>query len=137
MQVDMKFYKPTLYTADECGTPVLFARRCECGHICFPPQDYGCEKCGAPGAALRPRKLAGRGVLRSWATVHMHAKPYPKAPFVVGKIRLEDGPVVRALLKVDDESGLRIGMPVKAIWVPVRGDATEDVVDLWFEPALN
>ena len=71
----------------------------------------------------------------SWATVHMHSKPYPKAPFVVGKVALKDGPVMRALLKVADENGLQAGMPVKAVMMPV--DETQALVDLWFEPVTE
>lgn len=128
-------YKPSLYQTHEHDLPTLIGRECQCGHVYFPPQDYGCEKCGASGAALKPRMLQGQGTLVSWATVHMHAKPYPKAPFVVGKIALNEGPVMRALLKVDDESGLQAGMPVVAVMVPV--DEKQDLVDLWFEPSAE
>jgi len=130
-----KLYKPTLYRTQESGPPVLIGRQCQCGHVYFPPQDYGCEKCGATGSALQEKILQGQGKLVSWATVHMHAKPYPKAPFVVGKIALSEGPVMRALLKVPDEQGLQSGMAVKATMVPV--DEAQEVLDLWFEPATE
>jgi len=132
----MKLLKPTLYVAQDdagqSGRPALLGRSCTCGHVFFPPQDYGCEKCGSFGSALAPRRLAGAGTLVSWATVHMHARAYPVAPFVVGKIALDDGPVVRALLRVPSEDGLHAGLPVQATLAAV-GDA-EGHVDLWFEP---
>jgi len=63
----------------------------------------------------------------------MHAKPYPRPPFVVGKIALQDGPVLRALLQVDDESSLVVGTPVEAVLVPVNDEKQH--VDLWFRPS--
>lgn len=92
--------KPELYAADKSnvGAVVLRGGRCTCGHVFFPMQRYGCEKCGRAGADLQPVDLKGQGTLAASVTVHMHVRPERAAPFTVGTIKLDDGPVVRALL---------------------------------------
>jgi uncharacterized OB-fold protein len=132
----MNLLKPTLYSiapAPDGGTAiVLQGRECRCGHVFFPPQDFGCERCGRTGTDVVPRPLPARAKLLSWATVHIHPRSYPRSPFVVGKIQLESGPVFRALVRVASEAGLRAGLALKAALVPV-GDAQEHM-DLWFVP---
>jgi uncharacterized OB-fold protein len=92
--------KPELYAADpsQAGVAVLRGGRCKCGHVFFPMQRYGCEKCGRATADLQTVDLKGQGVLAASVTVHLHARPERVAPFTVGSIKLDDGPVLRALL---------------------------------------
>ena len=101
-----KLLKPELYAADaaKAGAAVLRGGRCKCGHTFFPMQSYGCEKCGRADPDLQPVDLKGQGVLAASVTVHMHARPERVAPFTIGTIKLDDGPVLRALLMglVDD-----------------------------------
>ncbi|RWA52939.1 hypothetical protein AU476_15575 [Cupriavidus sp. UYMSc13B] len=93
--------KPALYRAQ--GTPALpeqpalLGGTCRCGHLFYPWQSYGCERCGATGDALTPAALSGRGRVESSAVVHLHASPERQAPFTVTAVRLEDGPLVRTL----------------------------------------
>jgi uncharacterized OB-fold protein len=91
---------PKLYAADEsrADMAVLRGGRCKCGHVFFPMQHYGCERCGRSGSDLQPVDLTGQGVLAASVTVHLHARPERLAPFTIGTIKLDDGPVVRALL---------------------------------------
>lgn len=101
--MNLLLLKPRLYQAE--GTPqaptqpALLGGRCAaCGYVFFPFQQYGCERCGAHGEQLQPQSLTGRGRLEAQATVHLHAKGDRPTPFVVGTVRLIDGPVVRTLL---------------------------------------
>lgn len=112
--------KQELYGTDGArdGAVVLHGGRCTCGHVFFPMQRYGCEKCGRDGADLKPVALKGRGVLAAAVTVHMHARPERKAPFTIGTVRLEEGPVLRALL-TGPVADLAPGMPMVATLVPV------------------
>ena len=131
--------KPALYQPEPVPhPPSLHGTHCSaCGHVFFPPQDLGCERCGAAGSALQPRRLAGNGTLMSRVTVHLHAKPERSAPFVVGTVHLDDGPVVRALLDVAPEVLPRIGSPMVAVLTPLApssGDTTT-TLDLRFGPA--
>lgn len=126
--------KPELYSADvhDGGAVVLHGGRCTCGHVFFPMQRYGCEKCGRAGADLQPVALKGRGVLAASVTVHMHARPERKAPFTIGTIRLDEGPVLRAVL-TGPIADLAPGHPMVATLTPSVG--TDGALDLRFMAA--
>lgn len=121
--------EPTLYDADTPGTPTLHGRRCSaCGHIFFPPQDYGCEACGATPEHLAVEDLAGIGTLIASAAVLRH----PLAPFAVGTVILDAGPPVRAVIETP---GTRLlpGTRVHASLVPSgHDDDGVEVVELRF-----
>lgn len=128
--------KPELYAAApppaRDGAAVLHGGRCTCGHVFFPMQRYGCEKCGRAGADLQPVALKGRGVLAASVTVHMHARPERIAPFTIGAIRLDEGPVLRALLTGPVDT-LAPGCPMVATLIPV--ESAEGALDLRFMAA--
>ena len=103
--------KPGLYraegTAEAPERPALLGGACaSCGYVFFPLQAYGCEKCG--GTDLRPRALSGVGRLLASARVWLHAGKGREAPFTVGSIRLDDGPIVRTLI-VEETGPLAVG----------------------------
>ncbi|GAA5232528.1 hypothetical protein FOZ76_00570 [Verticiella sediminum] len=129
---------PTLYAAQAESAPgaraVLLAVRCTCGHVAFPPQAYGCERCGRDGDALTIGRLDGAGRLLASARVHLHAADYPKAPFTVVEVALDDGPVVRALLAGDGgDVRLPAGTPMQAC-LGEDMDAGQTSLDLRFVP---
>lgn len=96
-----------LFSESADGRVTLQGVACEkCGHLAFPEQHYGCEKCGATGDDLVSRPLAAKGTLLAFATVNLHRGKDIDAPFVVGSIRLDDGPTVRCTLLETDESDL-------------------------------
>lgn len=131
--------KPDLYLPEN-GVPaplescLLRGGRCQCGYVFFPMQDYGCENCGAIGAALQPESLPGTGELMASATVHMHQGEGREAPFIVASIKLDAGPVVRTLLDrpLDEEPPLP-GRRVQAVLLPIDGGDT-NMLDLRFRP---
>ncbi len=128
--------QPTLYTVD--AAPKLNGGRCrKCGYIFFPPQNYGCEYCGALSDELEPAALAGMGKLHSFATVHLHQDRSGKGlqgPFTVGLIVLDDGPAIRSILKEPTDAGLRIGDRMHSLLVPAgTNDEGKQVVELRFE----
>ncbi len=125
--------KPQLY--DEGSPPMLQGGVCDCGYVFFPLQAYGCERCGRHGDSLKPRALVGRGRLVSSAVVHLHAGERP-APFVVGAIALDDGPVVRTLL-AETATALPPGTPMVGALVPAPpGEDGAPRVDLRFIAAF-
>jgi uncharacterized OB-fold protein len=127
--------KPDLYAACDGGDPpILLGGRCTCGHVFFPMQTYGCERCGATGSALAPAPLKGRGRLVATATVHLHADPARPAPFVVGTIALDDGPVVRTLIIDTKPEERRPGARVEAVLIAVARDDGTEALDLRFRP---
>ncbi len=128
---------PKLYSADGQTPPPLKGGRCRaCGYVFFPPHSYGCEVCGAPPDQVEPAALAGKGVLYSFATVHFHQGRGIEAPFTVGTIVLDDGPVVRSLLTCRTDEGLKVGDRVRSALVPQGTDGSgNEIVELRFEKA--
>lgn len=116
------------------GAPaVLLGGRCgACGRVFFPMQAYGCEACGAQD--LAPTTLGGRGRLVASARVHIHAGPGREAPFTVGSVQLDDGPLVRALLDVGDSQPLTPGTRMQARLAP-ETRPERGPYDLRFAPA--
>jgi uncharacterized protein len=124
---------PGLYSIDGGDPPSLEGRRClSCGYVFFPPHAFGCEVCGALPERTEPMRLAGEGVLRSFAAVHRHGG---ETPLTVGEIGLDAGPTVRAALTGQGE--LAIGDRMRAVlWTaPAAGAQDEAVVELRFERA--
>lgn len=126
--------KPQLYRSQGSDAdpthPALLGGKCVCGHVFFPMQHFGCERCGRTDVS--PRSLTGRGTLIASARVHLHAGKQREAPFTVGSIRLEDGPIVRTLL-IDDEKPFHPGDAVVTVLMDVH-DADGNVKrDLRFQ----
>jgi len=120
---------PDLYTSRDGATVELLGMRCGvCGYVAFPRQRYGCEKCGATGAALADVDLSTDGRLASYATVHMHQAKNIAAPFVIGEVVLDAGPTVRATMVESNDDALEVGARVTGRLYPapsVDGAATK------------
>ncbi len=80
------------------GSVEIDGSRCGgCALVAFPPERYGCERCGALAAHHEPLNLAATGAVIASATVHRHHHPTPATPFVVVEVALDAGPVLKAL----------------------------------------
>ena len=88
-----------LWTIDEDDVRLLGVRCRRCETVFFPPQEYGCEQCGAGGEGLDARPLPTSGRILGFARVHKH--PTVETPFQIAEILLDAGPVVRARLEHD------------------------------------
>jgi hypothetical protein len=111
-----------LYDPDD-DVPALRGTRCDaCGSTFFPPFGIGCEVCGAGADQLSSTSIAATGVLHSVATVHLYHGDDITAPFAVGEIQLDAGPLIRCTL-VDLLDLDAIGRRVEAHWVVARLDA--------------
>lgn len=94
-------------SADTCE---LEASRCpRCGLLAVPPEPIGCERCGLAVAGLARTAIGSSGAVIGHAVVHEHARPEPPTPFVVVEVRLDDGPVVRSLLRGAGPGEVSIG----------------------------
>lgn len=94
---DPSVRKPALVvTREGAAAPLLRARRCTCGHVSFPPQQYGCEVCGREGSELAEVELATRGVLTAVVQVYVHSKI--PVPYAIGRVQLDEGPAIDAPL---------------------------------------
>lgn len=72
-----------------------------CGTTLWPPQEYGCERCGADGTQLQLVELPGSGVLTSYAAVYSH--PQLPTPYTVVEVVLDGGQLVRGLWSAGPE----------------------------------
>lgn len=122
-----------LFGSDDSGGVVLRGMRCAaCGHVAFPEQAYGCERCGATGAALEPLALPARGVLTSHAVVHLHPAGGITPPFVIGEVRLASGPSVRMTMVEPACDAPVSGMPVAGVLYPAGEGDDPSAVELRF-----
>ena len=126
---------PGLYEVD-ADVPSLQGSRCnECETTFFPSLGIGCEVCGAGDSSLAPISLKAAGVLHSVATVHLHQGHDIEAPFAIGEIQLDGGPLIRATMRetLDIDA---IGQRVDATWFTLRtDDEGHEVVEPRFGPA--
>ena len=128
--------KPALYRAEGSAAdpahPALLGGSCACGYVFFPMQAFGCERCGRTD--VKERALSGRGRLLASARVHLHAGKHRQAPFTVGSIALEDGPIVRTIL-IDDDRTFHPGDQIVTTLVEVRDAEGQPHRDLRFARA--
>jgi uncharacterized protein len=99
--------------------PRIVASRCPSGHLFHPPQPFGCERCGRDGGGLERVELEGRGTLAAIAIVYAHSKL--PAPFVIGRIALDGGPSIEAMM-VAPAAALPVGARVEARLEPAGTD---------------
>jgi len=109
----------------------------DCSHYFFPPRPV-CPACKSSG--LPSFTFSGRGTLYSWSRVLQPARGYASmAPYFVGMVRLEEGPLVSAQLADADGVDLAIDMPVEMVTRKIR-DADEHgyiVYGYKFRPLLR
>ena len=125
---------PRLMIPDD--PPRILGHECRaCGRRAFPPDLYGCERCGATVDELAPIELVAAGTIHALATVHRHHHDRPETPFTVASIVLDDGITLKGVL-AGDRSDARIGDRVDGVTVvwDVDVDGTE-IVDLRFRVA--
>lgn len=108
------------------GDPVLKGGQCQsCGYIFYPYQTYGCERCGS--TEITCRDITPNGRLISWATVYIHPDKRRPAPFTVGEVELDTGPVIRAILDTSVEvTGLSPDLEMTGCLAPASPDEDED-----------
>jgi uncharacterized OB-fold protein len=109
------------------------ATRCPaCGKVYVPPRG-ACPADGLP--ATEWIDLPDTGVLTTFAVNNVPAAGAPEVPFISGYVLL-DGADIAMLALVSDVpwQQVRIGMRVKAVWVP-EAERTRSVKNLkWFAP---
>lgn len=130
---------PGLFTWP-CAQARLLGSRCEaCTSITFP-QAACCPKCGAE--TLAPIELADRGTLWTWTSQGFRPKPPYNAgdteetfrPYYVGYVELPQQVMVESRLLVDDETALKIGMPMALEIVRYRQEGDAEIMIYAFRP---
>lgn len=102
-----------------------------------PPRLLGseCPACGARFASkraiclgcahrgLRPCELSPRGVIHTFTIVRQTPKgAVMEAPYAIGAVKLEDGPVVQTVFVQAPLEAVRVGLPVEMTLHEVRRD---------------
>ena len=111
--------------------PIILGHQCiGCRRVAFPPDPYGCERCGSPREDLEELVLEAQGTVRAVAKVHRHHQPSPATPFTVAVIQLTGGPVIKAIVA---GAGVSVGTEVEGVLVQDVEDAEGNIlVDLQF-----
>ena len=122
--------------------PRLIGSRCtSCGIVTFPTQD-SCPRCAS--TEMAEHLLSPRGRLWAWTTQEF---PPPSPPYVgptgaafvpygVGYVELAGE--VRVETRLTQMNGLRIGMDMELVLVPVRTDGEgNEVVTFAFRPVAG
>jgi uncharacterized OB-fold protein len=101
----------------------LVAQRCAaCGALRHPPRPM-CPHCHSLDVEVVT--LSGRGRLYSYAILHHPQNPLFDYPVIGALVDLDEGVrLVSNLVDVDDDDGIRIGMPLAARFVPAASGAT-------------
>lgn len=98
----------------------LLLQRCDaCGEVQHHPR-HVCLSCGATHA-LGWVQSDGAGTVDTFTVVHRAPRPGLETPYVVARVRLDDGPVLLAWI-VGDTGALpdpRIGDLVRLDWSPL------------------
>ncbi len=102
----------------------LIGNQCvNCGAKFFPPRQV-CTECRA--TTFEPYHFNGKGTLYSYTTLrHAPVGFENQAPYSVGMIKLDEGPMVEAQLTDVNPEDLEIGMRVEMVTRKLReeGDA--------------
>jgi len=90
----------------------------------FPPRDV-CPECGQD--CKKPYVFSGKGEVYSAVPIQDAPAGFKEsAPYVIGLIRLEEGPLVTAqITDIDPRKEIPIGTPVEMVTRKLRNDGDE------------
>ena len=100
-----------------------------CERPFYPPQ-HRCPSC--LGDRIEWRQVSGRARVFSWIVMHQVYDPAFKdrAPYIVASVELEEGPRLITNLVNCPRDGVRIDLPVRAVYE----DIDDDLALVYFEP---
>jgi len=130
---------PGLFTWPSDHPRLLGSQCAGCGIYTFPRTGC-CPKCGLE--TLADTELANRGTLWTWTSQSFRPKPPYDAgdtdetfkTYYVGYVELPGQVMVESRLLVDDETQLKIGMPMALEIVKYRQDGDREVMIYAFRP---
>ena len=107
----------------------LLLQRCaDCGKVRHYPRPV-CDSCWSMNAEWVD--AAGQGTVHSWTITHYAFHPGFKSelPYILLTVDLPEGVRMNARARGIDASALRIGLPVKIAFDPVKDDLTLPVFE--------
>ena len=106
-----------------------------CGYVCFPPK-LVCVKC-LRDDSMKRIKLSPFGILETFAVMQI-APPGFTAPYIIGYVKLDNGPLVFTLItQCEARNGaLEIGEKMELVIEKIGDDKNgNDIVGWKFRPA--
>lgn len=95
----------------------------KCGAKHFPPRQV-CSKCR--GTEFEPFRFSGQGELYSFTTLRSAPAGFEVyTPYSVGMVKLDEGPMVEAMLTDVNEEDLMIGMRMEMVTRKIREEEGE------------
>lgn len=92
---------------------LLLAHCPQCGAYTFPAAVYGCRACGLGADRLQVVPCPTVPRLRNAITVHAELAPGLPVPCVIGEVELAPGVIEEALIDVESEAQLTLGMALQ------------------------
>jgi uncharacterized OB-fold protein len=128
-------YSAPFFDAAKRGELVM--PRCENGHFSAPTQGYSgpvarCHYCLSSSFEWQP--VSGRASLVSWTVLHFRNQE--PATRIAGIVELEEGPWIKALIDVDDDSVLHAGGPLRLNFAETGADGDGERIPA-FTPATD
>lgn len=105
----------------------LVGEMCDhCGNKMFPPRDV-CPNCATEAKTLY--QFSGRGEVYSYTTVYEAPEGFGfLGPYTVALIKLEEGPLVTAVLTDVDNGDVQIGQPVEMVTRKLHADGERGMI---------
>jgi uncharacterized OB-fold protein len=99
---------------------------CKCGTKHFPPRQV-CTECR--GTEFEPYEFSGKGELYSFTTLRQGPTGFEEyTPYSVGMIKLDEGPMVEAMLADLDADELKIGMRMEMVTRRIREEGERGLI---------
>jgi uncharacterized OB-fold protein len=117
-----------LYYRMKDDQPYLFGCRCnKCNHVVFPAKDI-CPACAVKGT-MEEIPLSKTGKVDTFSVLYVAAPGFP-VPYVVGYVRLPEGPRAFSVIQADEEEikTLEIGREVELVLGKINTDEQGDEV---------
>ena len=91
-----------------------------CGALDFPER-IRCARCGA--GSLENHRYSGRGEVITFTLVYEAPRGFAdQVPYLAALVRLEEGPMVAAMLTDVDPEDVAVGMPVRMVTRRISAD---------------
>jgi len=105
----------------------LMGSRClSCETLLFPEHRY-CPKCQS--VSIDSFQFKGRGTVLSFTTVYEAPQGFTEqVPYIAGLIRLDEGPVIPAMITDLDSADVTLGMRVEMVTRKIRSDSADSPI---------
>ena len=101
----------------------------DCQHIWYPPGPV-CPQCLSENWKMT--RMSGKGRVIAWTVFHRQYFPNFEVPYLVVSVALEEGPLlIGNMVGIDDPAGLRLDLPVHAVFENVHSSDGEWILLQW------